>query len=187
MLRSSDQCIFFCTEHMDCPFRLTNQTMVTISLEQMFDGTVFQYQNEFFCDKIVAAFVDFRTLRFFLQNRNLNNVFHPFTRIQLITLRETTRTGVLDSVGHMRHVLFNAWYLYFVRVLNDSLSQIEDGLTGQVLNINHNEPLDTAIKTKRGYLLHPLFDYKIDKEFRVSLFHCPPYVIKLDNRSTVDR
>lgn len=188
ILRATDNCIFLSTEHIDCPFHLKNQTMVVMTLETMFNGTVFKYQDMFYCDKIIVTFENFRVLRYFLRSRSLNNVFHPFTRIQMITLKENSRTGIMDSEEHHKQILFNAWYLYFIRVLNESFIQIEDGLTGALMNLTGNTDLDKQVgKAKRGYLLHPLFDYKIDKEFRVSLFHCPPYVIKLNNLSRIDR
>ena len=73
----------------------------------------------------------------------------------------------------------------FGRMANETHYQLEDVLTRNIMTYDNVTQLDEYVKRRRNYILHPLFT-KTDKVFNVSLFHCPPHVVKLDQRMTMD-
>lgn len=185
-VHSDDRCLFVIMDQVECPLVAPNVTLFTVSLDQMFSGLIHQHQKIVFCDKVVAFFKDFNTFRYFIRNKDLKTVFQPYTRIIVFTLTNEGFNGILDKETHQKAILNNGLFMNFARILNATHYQIEDVLTKEILTYSENKELALYVKARKNYQDHPLFLMK-DKVFNVSLFHCPPHVIKLDDRMTMDR
>lgn len=188
LMRSSDKCVFFCTEFVPCSLHLDNVTIVSISLQTMFSGFVSRFQDKFFCDKIVGVFPNFETIRYLTWNRSLYGLFHPFTRIAFVTMKNEDYRGLLDSPHQYNQMYYNGLYLYVGRLINETFSRLENVLEKRGFNVYANSSINDLRIVSTSFQSHPLFKRGvIDKPFNFSLFHCPPHVIKLDDRRTLDR
>lgn len=187
-MRSSDSCIFFCTEFVPCSINIENVTTVSISLEQMFSGFVSRFQDKFFCNKIFGIFRDFRTVRQLTWDRSLYGLFHPFSRIVILSMKNEDQRGLLDSDHQFDEMFYNGLYLYIGWVINATNFRLEGIVQKRGFDLNLTSSMNQFRLNSSSFYAHPLFQKGVtEKTFNFSLFHCPPHVIKLDNRSTLDR
>lgn len=185
-VHSSDRCIFVSMDQIDCPLIVTNITTFAFSLNQMFTGMILDHQKLVYCDKVLLFIRDLLTFRNSIQKANLEGAFSPFTSILIYTTTNERFKGILEKKLYIKSVIYNGLFMSFARILNDTHYEIEDVLTNEAIIYSHSTELDAYIKARQSYHLHPLFHLK-DKEFNVSLFHCPPHVIKLGDNMTLDR
>lgn len=188
IIHSTDTCIFMVLEHIDCPLHIVGPTMVTTSLEKLFSGFVFQTQNKFYCDKTFAMFTDWTLFRHFMVRRDLTKRFQPFTRLGFFARFDTGHANIFEKATHVRQIYLGALHVYYGKIINDDYFQLEDVMTDKVIGFANISYLEKVVKQGRDLLMHPLFDPKVQKnEVNVSLFHCDPHVIKLNNKKTLER
>lgn len=186
LIMKSDRCLFVSMDHIHCPLTAGNTTVISVSLDQMFTGLILKHQKLQLCEKVLAFFQDFNTFRYFIRNKNLQLVFQPFTRILVFSLTNEQFEGILDRDTHKNAIMYNGLFMNFGRFVNESYYEIEDVLTEEKIGFSKAHELEEFVQRRKGYIMHPLFNMK-NKVFNVSLFHCPPHVIKLDNRMGMDR
>lgn len=183
MIHSSDRCFFISMDNVNCPLVDGNFTMFSVSMDQMFSGMIRKYQNIFFCNKVLIILHNLIAFRYFLRNKNLQMAFLPFTRLAVLSL---TNAVVPDKDTDRESFLYNGLFISFGRIANKTHYEIEDFLTKEVIVFSNINELDSVVDNRKRYERHPLFTTET-REFNVSLFHCPPHVIKLDQRMTMDR
>lgn len=189
MIFSPDQCAFISMEHIDCPLTSSVHPIVTVTLEAMFNGFVSKYQKEQYCE-IVGVFVkDFTLFRQFIRNKSFKNVFLPYTRVGIISTHFDSFEGIVDSEIHQQEILLGALNVVLGRIVHHSQYQMKDVLTNEIITYSNLHELASYVNNrKKNHLLYPLFGKNVtQREFRISLFHCPPYVIKMDDKMTLDR
>lgn len=188
MIYSTDQCIFISMEHIDCPLSFPTQATFTISLEQIFSGLVHEHQHTHHCEIVIVFLKDFALFRQFINNKSLNNIFQPFTRIGIFALELRTFEGVLDSIEIQREILSNALSISLGRVYNSTHNQFYDAFTKETIIFSQVQELKEYVEVRNHYLAHPLFKSNSTSiEFKISLFECPPHVIRLAEGMTLDR
>lgn len=187
-VHSSDRCLFVSMDQIDCPLSaaVTNITIFAFSLDQLFTGMILNHQKLVHCDKVLLFIPDLLTFRYHIQNENLEGAFSPFTSILIYTTANEKFKGIVEKKRYIKSVISNGLFMSFARILNDTHYEMEDVLTNEAISYSHSTELDDYVKARQSYHLHPLFHLK-DKEFNVSLFHCPPHVIKLGDNMTLDR
>lgn len=187
-LYSTDRCVFVSMDHIDCPLTAKNQTIFTMTLGEVFNGLVFKYQKRFLCEVVFVLFEDFQKFRYFFHIQRLKSVFLPFTRIGVFSSKYENFTGVLPEETIYNEIVMNALYFKFGRILNSTHFQTEDVMTKNLVTYSDSRQLEQYALGRKQYQLHPLFDKGPAKgnDFKVSLFHCPPHVIKLDDKRTLD-
>lgn len=186
---STDRCVFVSMDHIDCPLTANNQTIISVTLSEVFSGLVFKYQKRFLCEVVFVLFEDFQKFRYFFNHLRLKNVFLPFTRIGIFSSRYNENfTAVLDEETIYNEIVMNALYFKFGRILNSTHFATEDVMTKDLVKYSESRQLEEYAVRRKQYLLHPLFDKGPEKgnDFKISLFHCPPHVIKLDDKRTLD-
>lgn len=176
-------CQFVSTEHIDCPIFSSKTAVFSFSLDQMFTGLVSRYQNLAFCDKIMIFVPDFQTFRYFIQNKKLEGSIAPFTRIVVYTKQQEKIEGLFER--EKNEILNNGLYMNFAIILNETHYQMEDVLNQEITIFSKPTDLDGYVMNRRTYQRHPLFTMQ-KKNFNVSLFDCPPHVIRLDDRMIMD-
>lgn len=184
----SDWCIFLVLEHMDCPLYVTDNTMVTVSLEKMFDGFVAKAQDKFYCDKSLALFENWKTFRDYISNRNLTKKFNPYNRLAVFSRINSTQDGNIFTEAHLRQIYLGALHVYYGRLITENAFELQDVLTNDRIQFSGRTGLETVIRSIRNFLIHPLFDTKASQnEVNVSLYHCDPFVIRLNEEQNIKR
>lgn len=184
----SDWCVFILLEHLDCPLHLEKNTMVTVSLESMFNGFVSEAQDKFYCDKSLALLDDWKVFRDFIGNRNLTKKFNPYNRLAIFSRHNSTDHGQLFNEEHMKQIYLGALHIYYGRIITDTSYELQDVLTDAKIEFSSQNNLETAIRSIRNLLIHPLFDTNSGhNQVNVSLYHCDPFVIRLDDKMTLNR
>lgn len=184
----SDWCVLIDLEFIDCPLYLTNNTMVTLSLDTVFDGFAATTQNQFYCDKVLILLDSWKTLRHKMMGGKFTKRFDPYTRIAFFAETDSNNyQGVFDE-EHLRQINQGALYVYYGRILDDDEFELEDVLTGKVIKVVKTQ-LEKVMKESRNLLLHPLFNStaRVLHTIKVSLYHCDPFVIRLDEKGTTQR
>lgn len=185
LLFSKDKCVLLSMDTLECPLRLPNIAQFSVSRDQLFTGIGLRMQKISLCERVVAFFENFNPFWYLTHNKDLNFAFQPYSQITVMSM---TSDGFEDKEGLRRAVLNNGLFMDLGRILNNSHHQTKDILTREM--ITHTAEFkvfhDTYVNTWRSYKTHPIFTME-EKEFNVSLFHCPPHVIKLDDRQVLDR
>lgn len=189
---STDYCIFMIMEQIDCVYRYMGDghwtTVVVVSLDKMFSGFVAEAQKKFYCDKTFSMFDTWDTFRHFMVGRNFTKKFEPYTRLGFYARFNSSDHGKIFDEVHLRQVYLGALHVYYGRVLSEDLFELEDVLTGELVRYSNISHLETTYKTIRNYMLHPLFDTKINRnQVTVSLYHCDPFVIHIEGRNSTVR
>lgn len=186
----ADSCVFLVLDYVDCPLHLQENTAVVVGLEQLFSGFVSQTQRRFYCDKTFAMFNTWNTLRQFMAGRrSLAKQFEPYTRLGFFSQSEQNAHNHIFRGEHLNQIYFGALHVYFGRFTTANDFELEDVLTKKVIEFRNNTQLESAIRTTRNLLLHPLFDVsgEMRHEVNVSLYHCDPFVVQLNGEKTLKR
>lgn len=181
----SDWCVFLLLEHLDCPLHTEENTMVTLSLKTLFNGFVEKAQDKFYCDKTLAVFETWKTFGDFIVGQKILKKFKPYNRLVLFSHKNSTDHGQLFRDYHLREIYLQAIHVYYTRIIGENSYELMDVLTNELIPFTSNNNLEKKIRSIRNFLIHPLFDTKTFKnEVNVSLYHCDPFVIRLDDLQT---
>lgn len=185
----SDWCAFLVLEYIDCPLRLVNNTMVTLSLEQLFKGFVTKAQGKFSCDKVLILLDTWKTLRTHMVGRKITKIFDPYTRLAFFSEIDSINHGLIFDESHLREIFLGALHVYYGHIISDEDLELQDVLTHKVIKFENQNQLEKVIREGRNLLLHPLFDVNANRvhDVNVSLYNCDPFVIQKDRNGTLER
>lgn len=181
------ECMFLSMEQTDCPLLSSDQPILAITMDQIFNGHVFNYQQTKSCELVLVFLKDFHLFRTFIRNRSFKHVFKPYTSVAIIATGQDTFDGVYDSKIHKQWILLNAVTFVLGRIHNSTHYELRDVLKSGSI-ISNPTQLTSYVVGRKSNLLHPMFDRKVQgRVFKLSLFDCPPHVIRLDERLSLDR
>lgn len=188
---STDHCIFMIMDQLDCTHHYLKghwTTIVSVSLDKMFSGFIAEVQQKFYCDKAFAMFDTWKVFKYFMVGRNMTKKFAPYTRLGFYALFNSSNHGEIFEETHLQQIYFGALHVYYGRVLNDDLYELEDVLTGELVQYANISFVEKTYKSIRNYMMHPLFDTTLKRnEISVSLYHCDPFVIQLEGPNKTHR
>lgn len=186
----TDYCVFLVLDYIDCPLHIhEGHVMVTLSLEKLFSGFVSRAQDKFYCDKAITLLHSWGTFRPFMVGRGMAKIFDPYTRMAFFSETNSTEHGVIFDEAHLRQIYLGALHVYYGRIITATEFELEDVLTRDVISFETMSQLQSVVKITRNLLLHSLFNVSSGRanEVNVSLYHCDPFVLKLDDKKNMDR
>lgn len=184
----SDFCITLLLDYIDCPLHVTDNAMVTMTLAKLFNGHLAKVQSKFFCDKALILFEDWKLMKHFMVGRDMTKKYHPYTRLVFMSRSNSPEHGIIFDEAHQRQILLGTLHVYYGRIVTEDSYELVDVLSKEVIPFHSSSSLEARIRSIRNFLIHPLFDTKSKKnEVIVSLYHCDPFVIQLNDKKTKER
>jgi len=99
----------------------------------------------------------------------MNTRFYPFTTL-FIVMDDNNRDSILDKLKlYKNYMLLNVFLINF-----DNFSMVYNVLESKILLVNESNVVSHVFKENSK---HPLFIN--ETKFRISLFNCPPFVLRL--------
>lgn len=184
----AEKCIFISTELIGCDFSLGLIQTVDTTMDEVFNKKfVLNYQRKQACNKVVVVVNNWQNLKNHISNYSFDKNFHPLTRIGFLIRNAKNLPNILSEV-QIREIYLNALIVVWIKRAGNRSVEIENVITKKQITFDGVYDLQEKTKSLSIMKLNPLFDNNFKQnEINISLFNCPPFVIKLNNENNLNR